>query len=174
MSGSNGGGGGLVLVESGVFSAVASVAIEAGFSDAFEDYFLAMSDLQTSSAYPNVGITLKSKGGAYLATGYYSSGLYNSGAVFYSQGDNVNAAQFSIVNFGSSTVGLGSADIDILGAATVGPTSLYARAMSGSGAAVFFQTLQGDLVSNNAIDGIKFVPSAGVISGAYRLYGMEK
>ena len=163
--------GGLVLLNTTTFSAVASASIDNCFTSTYANYFVTFQATQNTTT-ANIGFRYRVNGADNTTSSYYYmvTGLNTAPSA-----DNLNAANQTTGLFTKGFTGsVAAANLNFfnpqVSAATHVTSSSYGTSSPGQaasfvGAGLFNATTQ--------FDGITFTTSAGTLTGTVRIYGIR-
>lgn len=168
----SGGGGGLVLIDSGTFSAASSVSLPTGvFDGTYDDYKL----VWAASSYSAAGacqtlLQFRASGTDETGSVYSWGRVYGGGSAGGSKGDTDTK-----ILLGETTVPLHRGVVEILGPNLTEKTSLTSTmAMDETGGGFFVQTTGAIVQNTTQYDSLTIYPSTGTITGRYAVYGYAK
>lgn len=171
---SGGGGGGLVLIDSGTFSAASSVSLPNGsFSSTYDDYKLIFVPTAFSTTGPVATyLRFRDSGSDDTSSIYaYARGYsYNGGG-----GDDGAVSADAIMIGNSSGPPLHRSSMDITSPNLAEITSVIASTTMDQGTGYFILTYVGAHVrSTTQYDALTIYPNTGTITGRWALYGYAK
>ena len=167
----SGGGGGLVLVDSGTFSGSSGFNVDGVFDSTYDDYLVVL--VANGSTDIQLGFRLRASG-TDSSSNYSGVRLFAYGTTSGVQVDNLGSDEWQINNLGLSGPP-GVARLDLYGPAVAAPS-----AMLGVSGGYFSSTgtitthLNGSHDVSTAYDGFAVRPDTGTITGRWAVYGYAK
>lgn len=166
-----GGGGGLVLVDSGTFSGSSGFNVDGVFDSTYDDYLVVL--VTNGSTDIQLGFRLRASG-TDSSSDYSGARLFAYGTTAGVQVNNLGSDEWQINNLGLSGPP-GVARLDLYGPAVAAPS-----AMLGVSGGYFSSTgtitthLNGSHDVSTAYDGFAVRPDTGTITGRWAVYGYAK
>jgi len=167
----SGGGGGLVLIDSGTFSASSGVNVDSVFSGTYDDYLVLVH--ATASADAELKFRLRLSG-TDATSAYTSVRAYAYGTTPGVQTDNAGTDEWQINNLGNTAV-KGVTRLDLMSPAIAAATAAVGQSVGYfSSTSTIITTLGATHATATAYDGFSLIPSAGDITGRWAVYGYPK
>ena len=157
--------GGLILVQTGTFTAVSSLTLDGIFTSAFSSYRVSLR--MSRSASLSVGAALRASGSTISGANYGYQQLFGNST-------SATAASVSGANSWAGPAITGTGSADVFCELTISSPALAERTI-----ALLRQAASGQLVQNNSLyydattaaDGIIFNTTTGTMTGRYTVHG---
>ena len=168
-------GGGMTLIESNTFSAVASVSATTGVFSSTYNFYRVMFHLTAASGNLAVNLRMRASGTDYSGTGYtYSgSGYTNVDSAFQLGGETSSLVGY----FRSSTPPLLAYTADIFNPNAATNTNIVSAAFtsnSGYTAGSGILNVGTVVATSTQYDSVSFIASTGNFTGRYSVYGYNQ
>lgn len=167
---SGGGGGGLVLIDSGTFSAASGVNVDGVFDGTYDNYRLLIAPLDHSTS-SQIRMQFRAAGSTISGSNYDTQYFYAFGTSA-APGTDDGSASFNIATLASD----GVISFDIFQPAVARKTVMTGLRFSYQGDTSDFVLTSSGWVHHltTAYDGFRLFPTSGTFTGSWALYGYAK